>query len=117
MAPPVRCTRGMSAGSEPLPGKWKTRCPRSALVLDVGAAGLGDPQPLHAQQHGQGEVGVLAALGREQEPGQLAAVKAPPLGLWHRGAAHVLGRVRRIRPSMWAIRKKPQPRGHHSSPA
>jgi hypothetical protein len=40
-----------------------------AHVLDVGTAGLGDPEPVQAQQHGQGGVGVIAALGGEKEPG------------------------------------------------
>ncbi len=65
-----------------------------AHVLDVGAAGLGDPQPVQPEEHGQGGVGVIEPLGGEQQPGQLAAIEAPPLRRLHRGAAHVLGRIR-----------------------
>jgi hypothetical protein len=65
-----------------------------AHILDVGVARLGDPQPVQAEQHGQCGVGVVEALGGEQEPGKLAAVEAPPLGGVEGGEAHVLGRVR-----------------------
>jgi hypothetical protein len=100
-----------------------TQHPVAALdVLDVGVARLRDPQAVQAQQHGQGGVGVAAAVGGQQEAGQLAAVETAPLGGVDGGAAHARGRVRRdppvevvgrrtywaglegMRPSMWANR-------------
>jgi hypothetical protein len=42
--------------------------PLHAHVLDVGVTRLRDPQPVQAQQHRQGGVGVLDALRGEEEP-------------------------------------------------
>jgi hypothetical protein len=48
-------------------------------VLDVGVAGLGHPQAIQAQQHGQGGVGVIEELRGIQETGRLAAIQTPSL--------------------------------------
>jgi hypothetical protein len=59
-----------------------TQHPMAALhthVLDVGVAGLGDPQAVQAQQHGQGGAGVVEAFRGVEQAGQLTAIEAPPL--------------------------------------
>ena len=98
--------KGMRAGLEPFPTMRSTRWPPlHAHVLDVGVAGLGDPQPVQAQQHGQGGVGVVEALGGEEEPGQLAAVEAPPLATGGTvGRRTYWAGFEAMRPSMWAKR-------------
>ena len=62
-------------------------------VLDVGLAGLADAQTVQPEEHGQGGVGVVEALGGEQEPAELTAVQSAALGGMDRRTAHVLGRI------------------------
>ncbi len=62
-------------------------------VLDVGVAGLADTQAIQPEEHRQSGVGMVKALGGEQELTQLASVQPPPLGGMHGGAADILGRV------------------------
>src|SRR5688500_15367693 len=38
-----------------------------AKVLDVGGAGLGDPEPVQAEQHGERGVVAVVLVGREEE--------------------------------------------------
>ena len=65
-----------------------------AEVLGVGGAGLAYPQSVEAQQGGQsGMVGVVA-LGREEEPAELAPVEATSFARVDLGPAGVLRRVR-----------------------
>ena len=62
-------------------------------VFDVGGAGFAHPQSVEAEQHGQGSVGGVHLLGREQERAQLAPIEAAGLGRMDLGTADVLRRV------------------------
>ena len=75
-----------------------------AEVLDVGAARLADPQPVQAEQHGQGGVGVVEPLGGEQEPAELAAVQCPAVRRVDVGRRTYWAGFGEMRPSMWANR-------------
>jgi hypothetical protein len=62
-------------------------------VLDVGLANLADTQAVQPEEHGQGGVGVVEALGAEEESAQLATIQSAPLRWVHRRAANVLSWV------------------------
>ena len=64
-----------------------------AQVLDVGTTGLADPQAVQSEQDGEGSMGVVEVLRGEEEPAELGAVEAPPLGAVDGRPAHVLGGV------------------------
>jgi hypothetical protein len=74
--------------------------PVEAEILDVGHAGLCDPQPVEAEQKGQGDVVVSEVLGGEEERAQFAPIESSPLRREDPGPTDVLGRVALIRPSM-----------------
>ena len=78
--------------------------PLEAKVLDVGQARLTHPQAVEAQEHGQGGVGLVDSLGREQEPPELGAVEAPCVAGMDLGSATYWAGLEAIRPSMWAKR-------------
>lgn len=78
--------------------------PLEAQVLDVGGARLAHPQAVQPEQDGQGGMGVVEALGGEDQRSQLGAVQAPGVTRVDFWAAHVLGRMAAMRPSMWANR-------------
>jgi hypothetical protein len=67
-------------------------------VLDVGFAGFADPKSVPAEQHRQSGVGVVEALGGEEEPAELAPVQSAPLRWMDLRAANVLGWVGRDPP-------------------
>jgi hypothetical protein len=68
--------------------------PLEAEVLDVRRARLAHPQAVEAQQDGQGGVGVVNPLGREQELPELGAVESAGVAGVDLGSANVLSRVR-----------------------
>src|SRR5713101_5785915 len=63
-------------------------------VFDVDRACLARPQRVQPEEHRQGGMGVVEALGGEQERPELATVQASGLARMDLGAAHILGRVR-----------------------
>jgi hypothetical protein len=65
-----------------------------AEILDIGGAGLADPQTVEAKQYGKGGVVTVVLLGGEQEHAQLGAVETAGIRRVDLGSAHVLGRVR-----------------------
>jgi hypothetical protein len=65
-----------------------------AEILDIGGAGLADPQTVEAKQYGKGGVVTVVLLGGEQEHAQLGAVETAGIRRMDLGTAHVLGRVR-----------------------
>jgi hypothetical protein len=67
--------------------------PLEGQVLDVGRARLTDPQAVEAEEYGQGGVGVVDPLGREQEPPELGPVEAARVARMDLGTPDVLGRV------------------------
>src|SRR3954447_20599605 len=69
-----------------------------AKILGVGAAGLRHAQAVQPEEHGQCGVGVIEALGSEQEGAEFAAVHVVALAWGHLGSADVLGGVRRDAP-------------------
>lgn len=72
---------GDDGGFVPLPDDAKGAVSSfDGEILDLGRAGFADPQPAEAEQYGESGVGPVEQLGREQEPTQLEAVKAPSLG-------------------------------------
>ena len=78
--------------------------PLEAEVLDVGRARLADPQAVQAQEHGQGGVGVVDPLGREQNaPSSARSRPRASLG-WTLGRRTYWAGLEAIRPSMWAKR-------------
>ena len=63
-----------------------------AEVLDVGADGFGDPQPVQGEQGDQRVLGWRAEPGGDQQGAELVAVQAHGVGLVvHPGAADVRG--------------------------
>ena len=62
-------------------------------VLDVGGAGLAHPEAVQAQEDGEGGVGVVEALGGEQERSKLGAVEAASVVGVDLGVPDVLGGV------------------------
>ena len=68
--------------------------PVEAEVLGVGGTGLAHPQAVEAEQGGQGGVVGVVALGREEEPAELAPVEATPFARVDLGPAGVLRWVR-----------------------
>jgi hypothetical protein len=64
-------------------------------VLGIGGTGLAHSQTVQAQQSRQGGVVGVEALGREEEPTELAAVETTSFARVHLGAAGVLRWVRR----------------------
>ena len=76
-----------------------------AQVLDVGTAGLADPQAVQSEEDGERFMGVVEVLGGEEEPAELGAVETPPLGAVDNRAAHVYwAGFETICPSMWPKR-------------
>ena len=73
-------------------------------ILDVGAARFGDPQPVEAEQHGQGGVHRVVPFGSEQEGAELGAVHPVPLGLGTLGRRMYWAGLAGMRPSMSANR-------------
>ena len=73
----VRGTRGITAlvalAHDPQPPV----APLEAEVLDVGGARLAHPQSVQAQEHGEGAMGGIEALGGEQQGAELGAVESP----------------------------------------
>jgi hypothetical protein len=65
-----------------------------AEVFDVGAACLRDAQAVEAEEHRDRCVGVIEALGGEQEGAKLGAVHAVSFAWLHLRSADVLGGVR-----------------------
>jgi len=72
----------------------RAMAPVDAQVLGVSGTGLAHPQPVETQQSSQGGVVGVVALGREEEPTELAPVETTSLARVHLGAAGVLRRVR-----------------------
>jgi hypothetical protein len=64
--------------------------PVEAEVLGVGGTGLAHPQPVETQQSGQGGVVGVVALGREEEPTELAPVETTSFARVHLGPAGIL---------------------------
>ena len=62
-------------------------------VLDVGGAGLAHPEAVQAQEDGEGGVGVVEALGGEQERSELGSVEAAGVVGVDLGVLDVLGGV------------------------
>jgi hypothetical protein len=63
-----------------------------AQSLDVGAGGLGHPQPVEGQQRDQGMLGRGAEPGRDEERAELVAVQPGGMGLIVQvGSADVCG--------------------------
>ena len=51
--------------------------PVKAQVLGIGGTGLAHPQAVEAEQHRQGGVVAVIALGGEEERAELASVESP----------------------------------------
>jgi hypothetical protein len=62
-------------------------------ILGIGCAGLAHPQAVEAEEHRQGGMVVVVALGGEEEGAQLGAVETPARARVHLGATDVLGRI------------------------
>ena len=75
-----------------------------AQVLDVRTAGIADPQAVQPQQDSEGPMDMVEVLGGEEEAPELRAIEAPTFWAVDGRAAHVLGGLEPIRPSMWAKR-------------
>ncbi len=69
-----------------------------AKILDVGPARLRHAQAVQPEEHGKRGVGVIEALGSEQEGAKFAAIHAVALAWLHLRSADVLGGVRRDAP-------------------
>ena len=78
--------------------------PLHAHVLDVGAARLGDPQPVQAQQHGQGGVGVVEAPAVKRKRASSPRSRPRRSDGWTVGRRTYWAGLEEIRPSMWAKR-------------
>jgi hypothetical protein len=89
----------------PLPDDaQRSMAPVKAEILGIGGTGLAHPKSVRAQQGGQGGMVGVVALGREEEPAELAPVEAGPLlGYTLERRAYCAG-FDEIRPSMWAKR-------------
>jgi hypothetical protein len=75
-----------------------------AKVLDVGPARLRHAQTVEPEEHAKLGVGVIEALGSEQEGVKFAAIHAVALAWLHFRSADVLGGFDGMRPSMCANR-------------
>jgi hypothetical protein len=64
-----------------------------AEILGVGAAGFADPEPIEAQEHRQGSMVAVIALGREEEGAQFTPVQSSAFARVNLGAPYVLSRV------------------------
>jgi hypothetical protein len=71
-----------------------------ARILDVGPARLRHAQAVQPEEHGKRGVGVIEALGSEQEGAKFAAIHAVALAWLHLRSADVLGGFDGMRPSM-----------------
>jgi hypothetical protein len=72
----VRGASGMVTTLPPLRVITRVRCPRSTpSPLDIGAGGLGDPQPVQGQQGDQGMPGGRAETGGHQQRAHFVAVQ------------------------------------------
>ena len=69
-----------------------------AKILDVGAARLRHAQAVQPEEHDKRGVGVIDALGSEQQGAKFAAIHAVALAWLHLRSADVLGWVRRDAP-------------------
>jgi hypothetical protein len=69
--------------------------PLEGEVFDVGGARLADSKSVEAEENGERGVGVVVALGGEQEGAELGAVQPTCLGVVNLGAMNVLGGDRR----------------------
>ena len=69
-----------------------------AKILDVGPARLRHAQAVQPEDHGKRGVGVIEALGSEQEGAKFAAIHAVALAWLRLRSADVLGGVRRDAP-------------------
>ena len=67
--------------------------PLEGHFFNVGLAGLAGPEAVQPQQRRQSRMGVVKALGGEEEPAQVPTVEAASLGWVDLGATHVLGGV------------------------
>jgi hypothetical protein len=73
-------------------------------VFDVGAARLGDAQPVEAEEHSQRSMRAVEAFGGKQERAEFGAVHAGDVVGGDLGAPQVLGGFDATRLSMWAKR-------------
>ena len=89
----VRGASGMTAFLPPLRVIARVRCPRSAGRFDVGAGGLGHPQPVQGEQRERGVLGGGATPGGGEERADFVAVQAGGMGFAvELGTADVSGR-------------------------
>jgi hypothetical protein len=84
-------------GGRPVALAHDPQCAMTAFeteVLDVGATGLADAQPVQAEQHGERGVIPVILLRGEEERAELGAVQAANVGCVNLPSADVLGGVR-----------------------
>jgi len=78
----IRGASGMVTNLPPLRVMVSVRCPRSRpRVLDVGAGGFGDPQPVQREQRDQRMLGRRAEPRGNQQGAELVAVQRDSVGL------------------------------------